>query len=63
MKHFADNTMQYLEEYYKRESSETGWSVDKKRFGWKIEQRRPDRIDTADFCITIWHNLFQIGGN
>ncbi|MEK7517580.1 MAG: ISNCY family transposase [Patescibacteria group bacterium] len=62
MKHFTDNTLQYMEEYYKRENSESGWSADKKRFGWKIEQRRPDRIDTADFCITIWHNLFRIGG-
>jgi len=58
---FVDNTMEYLGEQYRREHSETGWSVDKRRFGWSISQRREDRIDTADSCTSIWHNLFQLG--
>lgn len=58
---FVKNTMHFLEEYYLREASENGWSVDKRRFGWGIAQRRSDRIDTADFCTTIWHNLFELG--
>ncbi|HIH22645.1 MAG: hypothetical protein A3A72_02390 [Deltaproteobacteria bacterium RIFCSPLOWO2_01_FULL_38_9] len=58
---FVKNTEGYLEQYYLRETSENGWSVDKRRFGWEIAQRRNDRIDTADFCTAIWHNLFEIG--
>ena len=60
---FVKNTMEYLEQFYLRENSENGWSVDKRRFGWGISQRRPDRIDTADFCTTVWHNLLVMGPN
>jgi len=58
---FVENTMGYLGEYYRRECSENCWSVDKRRFGWSIAQHREDRIDTADFCTTLWHNLFEMG--
>ncbi|MCL5106057.1 MAG: ISNCY family transposase [Candidatus Marsarchaeota archaeon] len=51
----------YLIEYYKRESSESGWSVDKRMTGWKIWQKRDDRINTAINCMAILHNLFRIG--
>lgn len=62
MINFVENTEDYLEQYYRRGMSENGWSVDKRRFGWELNQRRPDRIDTADFCTSLWHNLFLIGG-
>jgi len=55
------NTIPYLEQYYKRENSESGFSQDKKWFGWKVEQRREDRIDTAVACSNILHNLFNLG--
>jgi len=58
---FVNNTKEYLEQYYKRENSECGWSMDKRRFGWGIAQRLPRRIDAADFCTAIWHNLLQLG--
>lgn len=58
---FVVNTTEYLGEFYQREHSENSWSVDKRRFGWDIAQRREDRVDTADFCTTIWHNMFQLG--
>ena len=61
MINFVENTPEYLEQYFQRENSEAGWSADKKHFGWDIAQRRPDRIDTADFCTEVWHNLFQLG--
>ena len=51
----------YLEEYFQRNQSESGFSEDKKRTGWKIMQRREDRIDTANFCTILWHNLFWYG--
>lgn len=60
MKSFVENTTAYLEEYYKRENSESGWSADKKMFGWNVKQKRADRIDTALFVRAIWHNLFRL---
>ena len=53
--------LQYLMEYYKRENSESGFSVDKRLSGWKIWQKRSDRIDTAINCIAATHNLFRMG--
>src|SRR3989344_6147149 len=35
MREFTFNTMNYLKEYFKRNNSESGWSSDKKLFGWK----------------------------
>jgi len=60
MKEFVDNTWQYLKEYYKRNNSENGFAVDKKLFGWKIKQKREDRIDTAVFSKVLWHNLIYL---
>ena len=53
--------MLYFHEYYKRENSESGFSVDKRMTGWKIWQKRNDRIDTAVNCIAAIHNLFRMG--
>ena len=60
MKLFVEDTMKYLEEYFKRNNSESGWSCDKKMFGWQVRQKRGDRIDTALFCRDIWHNLLRL---
>jgi len=60
MNEFVHNTMNYLEEYYKRNNSESGWASDKKMFGWNIKQKRDDRINTAIFCRAIWHNLLNL---
>lgn len=57
---FVTNTLNYLEEYYKRNNSETGFSIDKRLLGWKIMQRKPNRINTALNCTTIWHNILQL---
>lgn len=58
---FVNDTHGYLHEYFRRNQSESGFSEDKRRFGWRIAQRRLDRIDTADFCTLLWHNLFWLG--
>lgn len=58
---FVKDTQGYLREYFRRNQSESGISEDKRRFGWKIAQRREDRINTANFCTVIWHNLFWLG--
>lgn len=60
MKNFVTDTLPYLGEYYLRNNSESEISVDKRWLGWKIEQRRDDRIETAIACGNVWHNLFRL---
>lgn len=60
MKEFVTDTVQYLEQYYRRENSESGFAADKKMLGWWIAQRREDRIDCAQVCTGLWHNLFNL---
>ena len=60
LQEFIDNTMNFLKEYYQRENSESGIARDKKMFGWKVGQKREDRVDKAIFATTIWHNLLLL---
>lgn len=60
MKNFLEDTMAYLEQYYLRENSESGFAQDKKFLGWKIMQKIEERIDTAIFCKSVWHNLLWL---
>ena len=60
LKNFLLNTMEYLREYFQRNNSEVGWASDKKMFGWKISQKREDRIDTSLFVKAVWHNLLLL---
>jgi len=57
---FVEDTFGYLREYYRRNDSENSFGVDKKMLGWKISQKKEDRIDTVIFCKVIWRNLFQL---
>lgn len=52
----------FLKEYFRREHSESVFSADKRFDGWKIWQRRDDRIETATMCKGVWHNLLLLGG-
>jgi len=47
----------FLSEYYKRNNSESGFASDKIRNGWKVWQKREDRIKTSLICKAVWHNL------
>jgi len=58
---FISDVKKYLEEYYQRNQSESCFAEDKRRTGWKLGQKRPDRIDTANFLTMIWHNLYWLG--
>jgi len=58
---FVDDTKLFLKDYFQRNQSESGFSEDKKRTGWKIFQKKPERIDTANAVIYAWHNLFWLG--
>ena len=58
---FITDPVAYLEQYFKRNQSESGISEDKKRIGWKLGQKREDRIDTANGLTTLWHNLYWLG--
>jgi transposase len=58
---FAKDVMSYLKEYFQRNQSESGFSEDKRRFGWKIAQRKTNTINTACALTAIWHNLLWLG--
>lgn len=58
---FTDDTNKFLEEYFQRNQSESGFSEDKKRTGWRFAQKREERIETAYGLTTAWHNLFWVG--
>jgi len=50
----------FLKRYFRRNLSESGFSADKRRFGWLIRQKREDRREMALFAIGLLHNLFAI---
>jgi len=52
----------FLREYFRREHSESSFSADKRFNGWKIWQKRDDRIHTATMLKGVWHNLLWLGG-
>jgi len=58
---FTMDPIIYLEDYFQRNQSESGFSEDKKRTGWQLGQKRADRIDTADMLTSLWHNLSWLG--
>jgi transposase len=55
------NVKTYLQEYYQRNQSESCFAEDKKRVGWRLGQKRSDRIDTANILTSLWHNLYWLG--
>lgn len=55
-----EDTINFLKEYYQRENSESGFARDKKMFGWKVGQKREDRINRAINATTVWHNLLLL---
>lgn len=55
------NPTDYIRQYYRRELSESGFSADKRTLGWKVWQRRDDRINTAIGCLATLHNVLRIG--
>jgi len=58
---FCETPMLYFKEYYKRNQSESGFSEDKRRFGWRIPQKIESRANMSYFSIFTWHNLLWIG--
>jgi len=58
---FLEDTKAFLEEYFKRNQSESGIAEDKKRTGWKFAQKREDRVATAYGLSVTWHNLLWLG--
>jgi len=54
------DTIDHLREYFRRCNSESGFSADKRRFGWIVMQKKPDRIDTALFSSHVLRNLFLL---
>ena len=60
VKSFVENPFGHLSEYYLRNNSESGFSVDKRMCGWKVWQKLDDRVCTAMMCKGLWHNLMLI---
>ncbi len=60
MEKFVRDTFSYIEQYYLRNNSESGFSEDKRWFGWTVVQKREDRIETALTCTGVWHNLLNL---
>ncbi len=60
MEEFVNDTISYLGQYFLRNNSESGFSADKRWFGWKVGQKRDDRISTALTCTGVWHNLLNL---
>lgn len=58
---YVTDPISYLQEYFKRNQTESNFAEDKKRIGWKLGQKRPDRISTSNFCTSLWHNLCWLG--
>jgi transposase len=58
---FINDPFNFLKEYYKRNQSESSFAEDKKRTGWRISQKLPERVDTANGLIQTWHNLSWMG--
>ena len=58
---FVSDVKRYLEAYYQRNQSESCFAEDKRRTGWGLGQKSPDRVYTANFLTTIWHNLCWLG--
>jgi transposase len=47
----------FLSEYLLRNNSESGFSSDKRRFGWSVRQKRDERQEAALFSFALLHNL------
>lgn len=62
IRRFMEDPMNYLKEYFRRNNSEAGFSSDKRTTGWRIFQRRDDRVETSIFCKGLWHNLLLMNG-
>jgi transposase len=48
----------FLEQYFKRNLSESGFSAVKGRFGRNIRQKREDRQQTTLFTNALFHNIY-----
>ncbi|MFQ5816009.1 MAG: ISNCY family transposase [Candidatus Hydrothermarchaeaceae archaeon] len=60
IRRIAENPTKFLKRYFMRNLSESGFSADKRRFGWRIRQRREDRQEMAMLSIALLHNIFTI---
>lgn len=61
LKLFVENTPLYLKNYFQRNNSESTFAEDKRRIGWNLGQKKPDRVNTANNLTCIWHNLYWLG--
>ncbi|MGB9622942.1 MAG: ISNCY family transposase [Candidatus Bathyarchaeia archaeon] len=60
LRRMMSDPISYIREYHKRQLSESGFSADKRTLGWRVWQKRDDRIDTAVGCLATLHNLLRM---
>lgn len=60
IRRIAENPRDFLKRYFMRNLCEAGFSADKRRFGWRIRQRRDDRKEMAMLSIALLHNVFTV---
>jgi transposase len=60
IRRIMENPRGFLKRYFMRNLSEAGFSADKRRFGWRIRQRREDRQEMAMLSIALLHNIFTV---
>lgn len=51
-----DIAKEYKTEHPKKERH----GRDKKKIGWLLGQKRPDRVGTASMLTSPWHNLYWL---
>jgi transposase len=59
MEEFVNDSMTYLRQYYLRNNSESGFSADKRWFGWKAGQKKDDRFGIALIFTDVWNSLMN----
>jgi len=57
---FVSDVKVFLKEYFRRNQCESIFAEDKRKIGWKLGQKRFDRIDTANSLTALWHNLYWL---
>lgn len=62
VRRFMDDPIAYLEECFRRNNSEAGFSAGKRSLGGIMTGRRSDRIETSGFCKGLIHNLMLMNG-
>jgi len=60
LRRITEDPLSFVKKYFMLNFSEAGFSVDKRRLGWMIAQKRLYRQEIAMFSNALLHNFFAI---